>query len=75
MIVPGSYICGDEDLEDVGLELGEVFEPLSLHYTKAVKIIIHEEKSPDILDVLFTVRLDAAYIPASSWSVRRWQEI
>lgn len=74
MIVPGSYICGDEDLEDVGLELGEVCEPLSLHYTKAMKIITHE-KSPDILDVLYTVRLDAAYIPASSWSARRWQEI
>lgn len=50
-IVPGGYVCGYEDLEDIGLELGEVCEPLFLHYTKATVRQVREEKNPDILNV------------------------
>lgn len=38
VIIPGSYICGYEDLEDIGLELGKVRKPLFLYYTKAMRI-------------------------------------
>lgn len=36
VIIPGSYICGYEDLEDVRLELGKVRKPLSLNCMKAM---------------------------------------
>lgn len=60
VITPGSNICGDEDLEDIGLELGKVRKPLSLYDVKTKIIQIHEEKNPDIRYFLYTVRLDTA---------------
>lgn len=51
VIIPGSYICSYEDLEDIGFELGKVRKALFLYYTKVMVINIHEEKNPEILNI------------------------
>lgn len=53
VIIPGSYICSYEDLEDIGLEPGQVRKPLSLYCTV---IQVHKENNPYILKIIFTVQ-------------------